>query len=120
MPKSTSQQRAVRSRKSKSIKTVTLRHSSKRRATLFTAMATEDSPITGVLYLSDDQASIDSTLVIEAGIDDFAQAVAGGAAEISNAGYSTGDRITVLGHRGVVHLDEHPISVIVMSNVSPK
>jgi hypothetical protein len=88
-------------------------------AKLFAASAMIDTQFSGTLYLSNQQASLDASLLVLQGVDDFGSAVSAAAQALENRGFHTDQSITVTGHTAVAHLPEHPLTVIVMSNAQP-
>lgn len=73
----------------------------------------------GTLFLANGQASLNGTLLLLDGVSDFSAAVAAAAQALQNQGFQSGQSIVVTGRTAVVHLAEHPISVIVMTGASP-
>ena len=78
--------------------------------------AQESDQFTGTLFMANGQASLNGTLLLLDGLSDFSSAVAAAFGALQNKGFQSGQTITVTGRSAVVHLDEHPISVIIMTN----
>ena len=76
------------------------------------------SQFSGVLFVANGQSSLNGTLLLLDGVAGFAAAVAAAAQALQNQGFQSGQTITVTGRSAVVHLDEHPIQVIVMSGAT--
>lgn len=74
---------------------------------------------TGTLFLANGQSSLNGTLLLLDGVSDFSAAVAAAAQALQNQGFQSGQAIVVTGRTAVVHLAEHPITVIVMTGASP-
>jgi hypothetical protein len=82
---------------------------------LFDEADAESSEFTGTLFIANGQSSLNGILLLLAGVSDFASAVAAAAQALQNQGFQSGQTIIVTGRSAVVHLTEHPISVIVMT-----
>lgn len=86
---------------------------------LFDRLDAASGQFTGTLFLANGQSSLNGTLLLLDGVSDFSAAVAAAAQALQNQGFQSGQAIVVTGRTAVVHLAEHPISVIVMTGASP-
>lgn len=82
---------------------------------LFDRLEAATGQFPGTLFLANGQASLNGTLLLLDGVSDFSAA----AQALQNQGFQSGQSIVVTGRTAVVHLAEHPISVIVMTGASP-
>jgi hypothetical protein len=70
----------------------------------------------GVLTLTDNQASLSGTLLLYGATSDIAAAIHAAADVLARQGFHTGQSIVVTGTKAVVHFDDHPLVVIVMTD----
>jgi hypothetical protein len=86
---------------------------------LFDRLDAASGQFPGALFLASGQASLNGTLLLLDGVSEFSAAVAAAAQALQNQGFQSGQSIVVTGRTAVVHLAEHPITVIVMTGASP-
>jgi len=67
--------------------------------------------------MSDGQSRLDRIPLLLYGIRSFAVALAGAAQALRNNGFQNGRSVVVTGLKAVVHLDQGPVRVILLTNV---
>jgi hypothetical protein len=83
---------------------------------LFDLSVTASNEFPGILTLAQHQASLNGTLLLMDGVSDVAQAIWSAADALEQQGFTSGQPIIVTGRNAVVHFNDHPLAVIIMTN----
>jgi len=82
----------------------------------FALPGVESEDFNGVLTLADNQASLSGTLLLFGDVADVAAAIHAAADVLDRQGFHTGQPIVITGSKAVIHFNDHPLAVIVMTN----
>ena len=85
-------------------------------ARLFALPGLESEDFPGILTIVNNQASLSGTLLLFGDTSDVAAAIHAAADVLERRGFQSGQSVTITGSRAVLHLSDHPLPVILMTN----
>lgn len=86
---------------------------------LFVLPGPESEDFPGILTIVNNQASLSGTLLLFGDTSDVAAAIHAAADVLERRGFQSGQAVTITGNRAVLHLSDHPLPVILMTNARP-